>query len=100
MSDINEISTPRMKPGDRLIRRPIVQAHFGDCATSTIYEDHELMALRVRLAPESSTPESSTPESSKRSNVFWIEREVLELRDRRIAASAKPRPQDNKHHEV
>jgi hypothetical protein len=78
MPNINEASTPRMKPGDRLIRRPAVQSYMGDCAVSTLYDDPEIMALRVQLTPEGST----------RSNVFWIEREVLELRDKRIAASA------------
>jgi hypothetical protein len=82
MSDSNEGSTPRMKPGDQLIRRPAVQAHMGGCAVSTLYDDPEIMDLRVRL----------TPEGSGRSSVFWIEREILELRDRRIAASTKPRP--------
>jgi hypothetical protein len=79
MSDINEVSTPRMKSGDRLIRRPIVQEHMGGCAVSTLYDDPEIIDLRVRL----------TPAGSGRSSVFWIEREVLEVRDRRIAASTK-----------
>jgi hypothetical protein len=79
MSDINEVSTPRMKPGDRLIRRPIVQEHMGGCAVSTLYDDAEIMGLRVRL----------TPAGSGRSSVFWIEREIIELRDRRIAANTE-----------
>jgi hypothetical protein len=81
---INEAeASPRMRPGDKLIRRQAVQAHLGGCAVSTLYADPEIMDLRVRLAPEGS--------ELARSSVFWIEREVLELRDRRIAANAKPR---------
>ena len=67
--------TDRMRPGDELIKLPAVQAIMGNCAVSTVYEDSELMSRRVSISAS----------EGKSRGVNWIRREVVELRDARIA---------------
>ena len=76
----------RIRPDDKLIRRPAVEA-IMDMATSTLYEDPELMRLKVVVTADDRHPHA----------VRWIEREVHELRARRVARSGarqrvKPTP--------
>jgi hypothetical protein len=67
-------SNGRIRPDDKLIQRPQMQAIMGDIATSTVYDDPDLLALCIWLSPGA---------------VRWIEREILELRDRRVAESGE-----------
>jgi hypothetical protein len=71
----------RMRPGDKAIDREAVREKLGGVAVSTVYGDTELMNLRVFL--------TAAGAASSRANVRWIAREVDELINRRIEASAK-----------
>jgi hypothetical protein len=73
----DEINPSRIRPDDLLIKRTRVQVLMGDMAVSTVYCDPDLMALRVNV--------TGTGEGTRA--VRWIEREICELRARRIAES-------------
>jgi hypothetical protein len=64
----------RMRADDRLIACPQVRRILGNVATSTLYLDPDVMSLRIYLTP---------------GVVRWIEREIYELRDQRIALSGE-----------
>jgi hypothetical protein len=69
----------RIRPDDTLITRPEVQVIMGGLSTSALYEDPDLMSLKVVVvAGEHGGPSR---------HVRWISREVHELRARRVARS-------------
>jgi hypothetical protein len=72
-------SATRIRPDDVLIKRPAVQRLMGDISTSAVYDDPDLMRLKVSLV--------ATGDSAHA--VRWIEREVLDLRAQRVARSAE-----------
>jgi hypothetical protein len=74
-------NTHRMRPGDKAIDREVVRKKLGGISVSGLYEDPEIMGLRVYLTAAGAT--------GSRSTVRWIDREVDELINRRIEASAK-----------
>jgi hypothetical protein len=67
----------RIRPDDRLIKRPVVQAIMGGISVSALYEDPDLMGLKLNVTAAGKSPHS----------VCWIEREVHELRAQRVARS-------------
>jgi hypothetical protein len=67
----------RIRPTDVLIKLPAVRKIMGDIAASTVYEDPDLMGLKINL---------TAAEGATRA-VNWIEREVHELRAKRVARS-------------
>lgn len=69
----------RMRADDELIKRPAVQRLMGGISTTAVYDDPDLMLLKICLMPEN--------KSARTRAVRWIAREVLDLRARRIARS-------------
>jgi predicted DNA-binding transcriptional regulator AlpA len=69
----------RIRPDDVLIDLPMLQIKMGNVSVSTIYDDPDLMALKISLMPDS--------KSTRTRSVRWIERETDELRARRVARS-------------
>jgi hypothetical protein len=67
----------RIRPDDELIKRPEVQRLMGGISVSAVYDDPDLMHLKVNLTAAGEFPHA----------VRWIAREVLELRARRVARS-------------
>jgi hypothetical protein len=60
-----------------LVKLPKVQHIFGGISVSAVYEDPDLMGLKVNVTAAGESTHA----------VRWIEREILELRARRIARS-------------
>jgi hypothetical protein len=75
--DRNEINEIRIRPTDELIKLARVQTLMGGMSVSAVYEDPDLMALKLSVM--------AAGESTRA--VRWIEREVLDLRARRVARS-------------
>ena len=67
----------RIREDDELIKRPVVQSLMGGIAVSTLYDDQELMDLRLDLTAKGEHPRA----------VHWIKREILEVRAKRVARS-------------
>src|SRR5262245_4706570 len=67
----------RIRPDDELIARPVVQRLMGGLSTSAIYEDADLMALKIDV----------TAGGQRTRVVRWIAREIHELRAQRVARS-------------
>jgi len=67
----------RIRPDDELIKRPAVQAIMGGIATSTVYDDPDLMRLKINVTAAAESAHA----------VRWIAREVYDLRARRVARS-------------
>jgi len=68
----SEVSSGGIRPDDELITLAEVRAIFGGRAISTIYDDGDLMAAKVRTSERS---------------VRWIKRVVLDIRAERVARS-------------
>jgi hypothetical protein len=69
----------RIRPDDELIKRPEVQRLMGDISVSAVYDDPDLMHLKINITAAGESPHA----------VRWIAREVLELRACRVARSEK-----------
>jgi hypothetical protein len=67
----------RIRPEDKLVKLPKVQDIMGDVSVSAVYDDPDLMGLKINV--------TAADESTHA--VRWIEREVLELRAQRVARS-------------
>jgi hypothetical protein len=67
----------RIRPDDELVKLPKVQHLMGDMSVSAVYDDPDLMGLKINV--------TAADESTHA--VRWIEREVLELRAQRVARS-------------
>ena len=74
-SSSNAIS--RIRPDDELIKRPTVQQIMGGISISAVYDDPDLMSLKINLTAAGESTHA----------VRWIAREVLDLRARRVARS-------------
>ena len=83
----------RIRPDDELVTRSAVQQIFGGISVSAIYDDPDLMRLKVNVMAN---------EQRSRA-VRWILREIRELRARRVARgeerAAAARAQIEKRHE-
>jgi hypothetical protein len=77
-SNSSSDAVSRIRPDDVLIKRPSVQKIMGGISTSAVYDDPDLMRLKINL--------TAADESSHA--VRWIEREIHELRAQRAARSA------------
>jgi hypothetical protein len=69
----------RIRSEDELIKRSEVQHLMGDISVSTIYDDPDLMRLKINV--------TAADESTHA--VRWIRREIHELRAQRVARSEK-----------
>jgi len=67
----------RIRPDDELIKRAAGQEIFGGISTSALYEDPELMGLKIDVTAAGKSPHM----------VRWIAREVHDLRAQRVARS-------------
>jgi hypothetical protein len=67
----------RITPDDELIKRLEVQRLMGGLSVSAVYDDPDLMRLKINVTAGGESPHA----------VRWIAREVLELRARRVARS-------------
>lgn len=72
-------SATRIRPDDVLIKRPAVQHLMGGISTSAVYDDPDLMRLKISLVATGASAHA----------VRWIEREVLDLRAERVARSTE-----------
>jgi len=68
----SDTATSRIRPDDTFIGLPIVRVKMGGMSVSAVYDDPELMKLRIVIS---------------RKMVRWIEREIDEERARRVANS-------------
>jgi hypothetical protein len=75
-NDINN-GPGRIRPDDTLIKLARVQTLMGQMSVSSIYDDPDLMGLKITVM--------AAGESTRA--VRWIEREILDLRARRVARS-------------
>jgi len=73
----SEDAVGRIRPDDELIKRAAVQEIFGGISTSALYEDPELMGLKIDVTAAGKSPHM----------VRWIAREVHDLRAQRVARS-------------
>ena len=67
----------RIRPDDELVKLPKVQQLMGGMSVSAVYDDPDLMGLKINVTAADESPHA----------VRWIEREVLELRAQRVARS-------------
>ena len=67
----------RIRPDDEVIDTPETCAIMGGISVSTAYDDPELMALKIKIGGS----------TGRQARVRFIEREVHELRARRVEAS-------------
>jgi hypothetical protein len=68
------IGENRIRPDDTMIGVPAVRRIFGNVAVSTVYDDADLMALKIIVSGRAAR---------------WIEREVLDLRAKRVERSGQ-----------
>lgn len=73
----NQSPVSRIRPDDVLIKRPVVQEIMGGISVSSVYDDPDLMRLKVCVTPIAKSPHA----------VAWIKRGIHELRAQRVARS-------------
>jgi hypothetical protein len=74
----NSTGFSRIRRDDVLIKLPAVRAIMAGMSTSAVYDDPDLMRLKINLM---------VTERSRA--VRWIEREIYELRAQRVARSTE-----------
>jgi hypothetical protein len=72
---MRDADTTRIRDDDELIQLGETQKLLGGPSVSTMYEDAELMALKIPM----------TSEQRRTKRIVFIKREVLELRAERVA---------------